>query len=512
MKATNLIVAIACVILSWSPAFAVVNAPTALSGLKLWLDGNDVDGNGISAGAGETYTTTWVDKSGLSNNFTAPGAAPTRTLGGLGGKDIVTFNGSTQFFSGPSAILAANDDDYTYFAVFRSNTASGVHSVYEQNGPVGTGGARSALLQVNGAYGFNGESNDRHDLVPISAGSFHVTAMTVDNSQNPNNIKITDNGVSFAGTTGNPAALSVGTTSTNVGRKANNAEFMSGDIAELIVYDRVLSSTEQSDVNAYLASKWSVAVAPSGLDSLKHRWSFNDGTANDSIGTANGIPNGTGATIVGGRLSLDGANDFVQTTTLPETNINKTMVVWISPKNLTQQSGGVMTVEDGPGNTFDAVDFGERTAGQWMSGSDFFNRSPINNGGASESVVDPGEIMLAIAYGPGGRIDIYRNGVLYAGYNTGGPITYAGGNSNVLFGLRHLAAIGNTGSDIGNDAYWAGFINEARLYGDVLSASQIQTLFNLGPNQLAVGVPEPTSLSLLTLAGFALLRRKRVTA
>ena len=53
----------------------------------------------------------------------------------------------------------------------------------------------------------------------------------------------------------------------------------------------------------------SVQVVPAGPTTLIHRYSFNDGTANDSIGTANGtLFNASGlSSISAGQLNLVGA-------------------------------------------------------------------------------------------------------------------------------------------------------------------------------------------------------------
>jgi hypothetical protein len=240
-----------------------------------------------------------------------------------------------------------------------------------------------------------------------------------------------------------------------------------------------------------------------------HRWSFNDGTANDSIGTANGTLF-NGATVTGGRLSLDGINDYVRTSTINNSIAAKTLVAWVTPNNLAQRSGGVLTLENPTGaDTFDSIVYGEGVAGQWMNGSNGFTRS---NGGANGGAVETSleETMIAIAYHNSGQLDIYRNGDLYATYMTGSPVNYPGGIADVLFGLRHEDTSGAAGSILGNDPFWAGFLNEARIYGVDLTQDQIRQLYAYGPN--ALQAPEPATVgmwSLMAVAVFFFVRRRQ---
>jgi hypothetical protein len=507
MKTSRLFVAMLGLIAGAMPAFAVVTAPTQVPGLKLWLDANDLDGDGVAEGTGETYTNGWADKSGLANHFVqnTPANLPAAILAGQAGKTVLKFDNVNDHFTGP-AVLTGNDDNYTYIAVFRPTDGGNIHSVYEQAGPGGS--ARSALLQVNGAYGFNGESNDRHDLIPIKANLWRYADMTVDNAANPN-ITIIENGVTFSGNTGNPAALNIGTAGATVGRKQQvSGEFMAGNIAEILVYDRILTAQEHSDIAAYINQKWGLT----GIQSLQHRWSFNDGTANDSVGTAHGTLNG-GATIVGGKLSLDGINDYVQTSPINGDISTKTLVAWVSLANLTQQAGGVLTLENPTGaDTFDSIVYGEQTANRWMNGSNNFLRTQdVQAGNPAESSLN--EVMIAIVYGADNSINLYRDGILYASYTKGGLINYPGGVADVLLGLRHSDIAGGTGTPGGNDQFWAGLINDARIYSAALTAEDVRTLFALGADRtgLEAIVPEPATFSLiaLTLAGLAAQRRRR---
>ena len=93
-------------------------------------------------------------------------------------------------------------------------------------------------------------------MVPLAANQWRLTAMTVDNSGSPN-IHIVDNGSSYSGTTASPAGLNVGIAGVTVGRKQQvDGEFLNGDLAELIVYTRRLSSEERHQLELYVAGRY----------------------------------------------------------------------------------------------------------------------------------------------------------------------------------------------------------------------------------------------------------------
>ncbi len=213
-----------------------------------------------------------------------------------------------------------------------------------------------------------------------------------------------------------------------------------------------------------------------------HQWTFNDGTAHDSVGGATGTLFGT-ASIAGGALVLDNlltapnqhlTGQYMKAA-LPDAVSTKTLVVWASLANLTQHGGSALTIEnriiDGTGsNHFDAVDYAEQVAGQWMAGSDNFNRTKGgSNGGAAETSANA--VMLAIVYGTDNSITIYRDGALYmnpVSYMQGVLLSYLGGASDAVIGLRH--------SQCNTNCWLSGTIDEARIYPVALTACQIQAL------------------------------------
>ncbi len=222
-----------------------------------------------------------------------------------------------------------------------------------------------------------------------------------------------------------------------------------------------------------------LATAGSARAALVHRWSFDDGTANDSVGTAHGTLY-NGATISGGQLHLDGVNDYVRTSPLPETLGARTLMVWVTLSNLTQRAGSALTLENPTDDdTFDGIIFGEQEARRWINGSEYALRWNTSAGTlASPEETSLGQVWIAIVYGDPTRssdnIRIYRNGVLYADYTPPNPrIAYPAGVADVLIGVRHSDLAGGTGTADGFDEFLAGSIDEARLYDTALTADQI---------------------------------------
>ncbi len=176
-----------------------------------------------------------------------------------------------------------------------------------------------------------------------------------------------------------------------------------------------------------------------------HQWTFNDGTANDSIGDADDTLSG-GAVVTDGELVLDG-------------------------------------IEAPAGDdVFDAIIFGEHVPGQWLAGSNYSSRTPFDNGGAIETSTEL--TMLAAVYDDTDHVTVYRSGVVYAGpYSVGPMAMYPAGDSDILIGLRHEDRIAEStfATAAGTDAYFAGAVTDARIYGQALSATQIAQLFAAGP-------------------------------
>jgi hypothetical protein len=154
---------------------------------------------------------------------------------------------------------------------------------------------------------------------------------------------------------------------------------------------------------------------------------------------------------------------------LRSTLSDKTLVAWGYPANLTQRGGSVFTIEklaDQGTPDFDGIVLGELAPGKWMPGSGAFRRTPQDQSAWPAETADARTLVqLVIVYG-GDQLTMYRNGRQVAQY----PIqpTAFGPSSLILIGKRHLDASGA--------CWFAGAVEEARLYDVALDAEAVAAL------------------------------------
>ena len=253
------------------------------------------------------------------------------------------------------------------------------------------------------------------------------------------------------------------------------------------------------DFRRRLKADQSAGPAPS------HWWTFEQ-DGRDLVGKLDAKLNG-GAIIKNGRLVLDGQDSFAQTGPTSTTLTAKTLETWVALPTLDQRGGGVVTVESIGGGVFDALVFGERQKAKWMAGSNNSIRTQNVNGPAETA--KPGELVhLAIVYQADGRIELYRNGQPYGtGYapaNEKAALhTFAKDKNHLLFGRRHTG---------GGNSFLRGELEEARLYGFALTATQIADSFKAGTVRGELGPVAAKSDKLDALRAQAGQLRKSIAA
>jgi hypothetical protein len=233
---------------------AIPFSPTDLSGLQLWVDGDDPNGDGILP-PDLSSISTWVDKSGNLNDLSQiSGASQPIFVNGAG----LLFNNS-YMSSNSTSILLIRNSDYDIFIV--ANTAAGTTCLLSASANIGNfefiidatapipgavqfipvnPTAQFLVAGVNGDYdGINAvyegvvqttPSNSAYSVVNTTQG----TPYTAASQQSPVN-----------------ASLLLGT-------RGNMIIPFSGLVCEMTIFNRALSSLERTQMNSYFYSKWNI--------------------------------------------------------------------------------------------------------------------------------------------------------------------------------------------------------------------------------------------------------------
>ncbi len=214
----------------------------------LWLDA----GNAKTLTFGDEQVRSWKDANGKAVELVQPKVDHRpEPRGKLNGRSTLYFDGA-DFLAGPP-VLAEGDDTFTMIALWRPKR-TGVQAVFEQAG-AGTG-RRASLLQVGKAYGFNGQSNDAHQLVPVRTDKWHLTAMVITGTKKDNVIIIDNDSEAKTGSI-NIERQNVGIDGIRVGNKlTSNGEFFQGDLAEIRVFDSALSMSDLSVELEAVKKRW----------------------------------------------------------------------------------------------------------------------------------------------------------------------------------------------------------------------------------------------------------------
>jgi alpha-L-arabinofuranosidase len=245
-----------------------------------------------------------------------------------------------------------------------------------------------------------------------------------------------------------------------------------------------------------------VQVVAARPTTLIHRYSFNDGTANDSVGTANGaFYNASGnASIANGQLNLAGSSgDYVDfgPGIVTTTNITTGALTFEAWAGFNSANGSETRL----------FDFGNAVSGLGENYIFFTPNTSANGGNARLAVSDvlPGysgetgfnlssllgqsntHVVAVFNPSPGRQfLGLYLNGMLAASAPTGG---------------KTISSISDVYSFLGrslysNDSWLSGSINEFRIYDGELDKFQIAASFQAGPDKPSYDVGALTNLLL----------------
>ncbi|MCX6873991.1 MAG: hypothetical protein NTW21_09310 [Verrucomicrobia bacterium] len=242
--------------------------PPVIAGMRVWLTADNVDpydGAQVRVATGGTFIKQWNDLSGNANHATQTTEAdqPRYIASGVGGKPVLRFAASSND-AGPKLKLGdlsaqftkvpASDSAGSMFAVSTIN-GDGRYNLFDNRDNDSRWVADSWSESQPGVFrgGRTGFDSNKYSLWPQSGS--HIFAMESSSSAYTFVIDGTQ-----IGTTGGNYHSGAGQNWT-IGDRPGNGQQLKGDIAELILFDRVLTTDEANMMGAYLTAKYGLTNA-----------------------------------------------------------------------------------------------------------------------------------------------------------------------------------------------------------------------------------------------------------
>lgn len=237
--------------------FPITQTPLIIPGLSFWYDAADPRTITQSSGA----VSVWADKSSRRINPTqgTESFKPSTNTNTLGGNNVITFGGNDFLVSSDAAVADMNGSNFTLFVICRRTTSNASNQrVFSINGPSGE------RIRIN----YNIGSNLIGGIVSTTGGIASASVTLADTAsfgiitfyREGKTVGIRSDSGSF--TTGTNASITSisDINSISLGRSSFNSNFLIGDIAEFIGYNKKLTIAEMNSIYSYLSNKWGIAT------------------------------------------------------------------------------------------------------------------------------------------------------------------------------------------------------------------------------------------------------------
>jgi hypothetical protein len=251
--------------LTSTPGGGPIASPLELDGHVLWLDGDDVNGDGTKdTGENGAAITEWVDKSSGQgvNSAVLTGGSPTRQFNVVGTHHAVNFAGGTEDKLDSAGLVVG--ENYAVFTVVQPNdTSVSGHVLSGVNGD-----ATDPVLYRSGGGSFrfySGVTTGNTDVgfaQRLGAQNFLLFGYQI-NATGSDIGFYKDQRILFEGQ--GPATLDgvrIGNLDRDTPSSTMRAEAFDGQIAEVVIYGRTLTPTELQQVYDYFNTKY-------GLETLR---------------------------------------------------------------------------------------------------------------------------------------------------------------------------------------------------------------------------------------------------
>jgi hypothetical protein len=271
-----------------TPSFADWR-PTQISGCQLWLDAADSRSITITSGK----VTQWRDKSGNEYHVSGTNNGTIDTYNSL---NVVQMNNSSSYenssfsLTGPLSIIV--------FSKLRSYSDGGFGNwqtiIDNRTGLRQYIGIEGSSPYLRTAYRYGGNSTLNPEIWSLTFSASDNTTFNV-------------NGTSTRGTSTGYGGIGFVNGGIRIGFAGNNSAYWGGWIAEIIIYNSELSSTQVQQIEGYLAWKWGLQPSIPRTHPYKTQVPIKSGIAINSLTTmTQGL--WTPRRVSGLQLWLDGAD------------------------------------------------------------------------------------------------------------------------------------------------------------------------------------------------------------
>jgi len=291
----------------------IITKPTQIDGCVLWLDADDKEAIVESSGA----VSSWLDKSGNGNHASQGTGTkqPTYSANGMNGRGIITFDAST--FDTLNAGDSSTIDVAGSITIITASriaddiaSGSGINTVHKdlqyscRISDVDVGTISWADSQTWSYYSFGYHSAG---LVPSRTAI--VTQMR--DSSIATECSGYVNGKQVYNKSHGSGDISTTANDCYIGSYNNSSGWWDGQINEVLIYNRALSTDERQSVELYLSRKWNIPIQTS------HREQTSPSTIQSSSLPVSGFKNGkldqvgNSMYFMGGPDTTGGYKDFI---------------------------------------------------------------------------------------------------------------------------------------------------------------------------------------------------------
>jgi hypothetical protein len=237
------------------PDVSAANAPVPTNGLSLWLRAD----SGVTAGADGKVSAWAVEGSPVKATADSPEKQPTVAQNAIGGKPAIHFDGGTQMLEANLNIDPAASPQVTVISVFSSETdvPSPLRKLYGAD----DGGYDRAAGLDDRAEGFNytvfGGSAGVVGIFKLAANTPYLTVDGYDQTKKVLNVWVNGAPAKQNQEIDHGAGLEkfyIGGTGTVY------HEPWLGNVAEMLVYRRILTDDERKKIEDYLAGKYGLKL------------------------------------------------------------------------------------------------------------------------------------------------------------------------------------------------------------------------------------------------------------